>query len=84
MPNLTTPLTPRRLAPRLAAARTQLRAHRQARASQRSLERELATYVSDSDLNDLSAILDRHSDADAEDIRQILAAQRTSLLLGGK
>ena len=37
--------------------------------------RELATYHSQADLDDLHAILDRYSDTETRDIRRILAAQ---------
>ena len=57
--------------------RTQLRDSRDAHAARASLARELATYNSQSDLDDLHAILDRHSDQDTADIRRILAAQRS-------
>jgi hypothetical protein len=36
----------------------------------------LASYTSQQDLNDLDAILDRHSDEETAGIRQILTAQR--------
>ena len=46
---------------------------REARATHRVLARELASYTSQSDLDDLHAILDRHSDEETRDIRRILA-----------
>jgi hypothetical protein len=46
------------------------------RAARTSLERDLASYTSPGDLNDLDAILDRHSEEDTADIRRILAAPR--------
>jgi hypothetical protein len=55
------------------ALRGQLRHIRQAHADRKALERELATYTSQSDLADLHAILDRYSDAETADIRRILA-----------
>ena len=42
-----------------------------------ALERELASYNSAADLDDLHAILDRYSDTETADIRRILAAQRS-------
>ena len=60
------------------AIREELRNARAARAAHKSLERELASYTSPSDLNDLDAILDRHSDAETADIRRILAARRSA------
>ena len=55
--------------------RTQLRDSRDARAARASLERELASYNSQSDLDDLHAILDRYSDQETRQIRRILAYQ---------
>ncbi len=56
--------------------RTQLRENRKERAERAQLERELASYNSPSDLDDLHAILDRYSDQETADIRRILAAQQ--------
>jgi hypothetical protein len=53
----------------------QLRGTRVERAEQRALELELADYTSEKDLVELFAILDRHSDAEGEDIRRILGAR---------
>jgi hypothetical protein len=47
----------------------------QERAAERALEHELADYTSEKDLTELAAILDRHSDADGEDIRRVLGAR---------
>jgi hypothetical protein len=55
------------------ALRGQLRHTREAHATRRTLERELASYTSQSDLDDLHAILDRYSDKDTAKIRRILA-----------
>ncbi len=57
--------------------RTQLRDSRDAHTARAALQRELASYNSPADLDDLHAILDRHSDQDTADIRRILAAQRS-------
>jgi hypothetical protein len=57
--------------------RTQLRDSHDARAAKATLARELASYNSPEDLNDLHAILDRYSDQETADIRRILAAQRS-------
>jgi hypothetical protein len=57
--------------------RTQLRDSRDAHAARTALQRELASYNSPSDLDDLHAILDRYSDQDTRDIRRILASQRS-------
>jgi hypothetical protein len=67
----------RPLASLWTTVRTQLRDSRDARTARTALERELASYNSPSDLNDLDAILDRYSDQDTADIRRILAAQRS-------
>jgi hypothetical protein len=55
--------------------RTQLRDSRDAHTARAALQRELASYNSPADLDDLHAILDRYSDQDTADIRRILAAQ---------
>jgi len=57
--------------------RTQLRDRREAHAAQAALERELASYNTQGDLNDLHAILDRYSDSETAGIRRILASQRS-------
>jgi hypothetical protein len=58
-----------------ATVRTQLRGSRDARTAQAELERELASYNTPEDLNDLHAILDRYSDSETAGIRRILASQ---------
>ncbi len=55
--------------------RTQLRESRDAHTARVMLERELASYNSQSDLDDLHAILDRYSEQETRDIRRILAVQ---------
>jgi len=62
--------------PTITAIRDRIRDSREAHASRAALERELASYNSQSDLDDLHAILDRYSDRDTVQIRRILAAQR--------
>ena len=57
--------------------RTQLRESRGAHAARASLARELASYNSAADRDDLDAILDRYSEQETRDIRRILAAQRS-------
>ena len=57
--------------------RSQLRGSREAHATKAALERELATYNTPADLNDLHAILDRYSDKDTVQIRRILATRRS-------
>jgi hypothetical protein len=65
-----------------AAIRGQYRATRAARAARKSLARDLASYTSPHDLNDLEAILERYSDDETADIRRILAARRADLAQG--
>jgi hypothetical protein len=64
------------LRPRWAAIREELRVNRAARDARKSLERDLASYTSPGDLNDLDAMLARHSEEETADIRRILAARR--------
>jgi hypothetical protein len=59
----------------LTAVREQIRETRAAHAGRAALERELASYNSTSDLNDLHAILDRYSDHETAQIRRILASR---------
>jgi hypothetical protein len=56
--------------------RAQLRENREERAERAQLERELASYSSPADLDDLHAILDRYSAQETADIRRILAARQ--------
>jgi hypothetical protein len=64
------------LSPTWTTIRHQLRDHRRAYAARKSLERELAPYTTEYDLNDFEAILDRHSDADTAALRRILVGRR--------
>jgi hypothetical protein len=57
------------------ALRGQIRAARHALTARQALERELANYTSQSDLDDLYAMLDRYSDRETVQIRRILAAR---------
>jgi hypothetical protein len=59
----------------LTAVREHIRESREERAARAALERELASYSSRSDLNDLYAILDRYSDHETAQIRRILASR---------
>ena len=59
--------------PLLTALRGQLQHTRQSYSAHRALERELATRTSESDLNELHAILDRYSDRETVQIRRMLA-----------
>jgi hypothetical protein len=45
-------------------------------AARKTLEHDLASFTSPSDLNDLHAILDRYSDEETAEIRRILALCR--------
>jgi hypothetical protein len=65
--------------PTITEIRSRIRESRDAHAARTALERELASYNSQSDLDDLHAILDRYSDQETAQIRRILAAQRTPL-----
>lgn len=69
------------LGPLWTEIRAELRRSRQARADRRVLARELAAYTTDSDLNDLGAILARHSHEETAAIRQILAQRRADARL---
>lgn len=65
----------------MRAIRTSLRTSkrevlRAARAERKALKRDLATYTSPSDRNDLEAILARYSDEDTASIRSLLPARR--------
>jgi enoyl reductase-like protein len=64
------------LSPTWNTIKDQMRDMREARAARKSLERELAVYTSEEDLNDIEAILGRYSDAETADIRRILAGRR--------
>ena len=61
--------------PLTAGIRSRLR---RPRAARRSLERDLASYTSERDLNDLDALLQRYSEEETADIRRILAARRVA------
>ena len=62
--------------PTITAIRSRIRDRRDAHAARSALERELSSYNSPSDLDDLHAILDRYSDQETVQIRRILAAQQ--------
>jgi hypothetical protein len=64
------------LSPTWTAIREQLRDRREAHAARKALEHELAAYISETDLNDFEAILDRHSDEETAVIRGYLAGRR--------
>ncbi len=58
-----------------ATVRDEFRDARAARAARKALEHDLSGCTSQADLNDLGAILDRHSEEETADIRRILAAR---------
>lgn len=62
----------RRSFPALADVRDELRERRLARREYRALERDLASYTSRSDVDDLMAVLDHQNGPEAEQIREIL------------
>jgi hypothetical protein len=55
-----------------------LTAIRETRTARRTLQNELASYTTQAELNDLEAILDRHSDEETADIRRFLASRRAA------
>lgn len=68
----------------LTAVRDELRERRKARAEERALERELATYATVSEVDDLLGSLRGQDDAEVDRIRSILTRnlqhhQRTSI-----
>jgi hypothetical protein len=63
---------------RLTAIRGDRRGTREARAARKALQHELSSYTTPSELNDLEAILDRHSDEETADIRRFLATRRVA------
>ena len=65
--------------PTITAIRSRIRESRDAHVARASLKRELASFNSPSDLDDLHAILDRYSDRETAQIRRILAGQRPPL-----
>ncbi len=58
------------------AIRGQLHHARATHTARRQLQRELASYNSISDLNDLHAILDRYPDRDTASMRRMLTSYR--------
>jgi len=62
----------------LTAIRGRLRESRDARSARKALKRDLESYTSDADLNDLHAILDRYSDQETAEIRRLLASRRVA------
>ncbi|MGY2874077.1 hypothetical protein ACVW00_001267 [Marmoricola sp. URHA0025 HA25] len=56
----------------VATVRDELRDRRQVRATRRTLERELATYTTASDVNDLLGSLRGQDDAAIQQIREVV------------
>lgn len=57
----------------LTVLRDDLRARRAARAARRKLDRELATYRTTAERDDLAAMLDRYDDETAAPVREALS-----------
>jgi hypothetical protein len=56
----------------VATVRDELRDRRQARTARRSLERELASYTTEADVNDLLGAVQTEDTTDADHIREIV------------
>jgi hypothetical protein len=56
----------------VATVRDELRERRQVRAARRTLERELASYTTVSDVNDLLGAMSGQDGAAADEVREIL------------
>ncbi len=69
----------------LLVLRAELLVRRANRRRRRQLAAELATYTSQSDVNDLCALLDTYPDGQTCEIREILSAQqmRRTWMAGG-
>jgi len=61
--------------PTITALRSRISESRDAHAARSALARELSSYNTPSDLDDLHAILDRYNDRETIQIRRILATQ---------
>ena len=61
--------------------RSSLASRRGARLERRSLERQLASYTSESDRLELDAILARHSAEDSSELRSIINRQAMDRLI---
>lgn len=60
----------------VATVRDELRERRQERAARRSLERELASYTSPSEVNDLLALMSDVDSTEADAMREVLLRQQ--------
>jgi hypothetical protein len=56
----------------VATVRDELRERRLERAARRNLERELATYTTEAEVNDLLGAISGQDGADADQVREIL------------
>jgi hypothetical protein len=66
------------LSPLWTAARDELRTRRAARASRMTLERELASFTTPAEQNELDAILERYPADQVAEIRQIVNRLRAA------
>jgi hypothetical protein len=60
----------------VATVRDELRERRQERAARRSLERELASYTSASEVNDLLTLMSDVDSTEADAMREVLLRQQ--------
>lgn len=60
----------------VATVRDELRERRQERAARRTLERELATYTTPAEVNDLLTLINGVDSADADAMREVLVRQQ--------
>lgn len=68
------------LGARFFVLRASLTLRQAERRRRRQLENELASYATNSDLDDLGAILDRYPDNATHELREILAGQEIARL----
>ena len=64
--------------------RAELRARQSARAARKALERDLATYRTPAELDELHAILDRYAEEEVADLRQFVSRRRAEGMLLGR
>jgi hypothetical protein len=64
--------------------RAELRQRQSARAARKALERDLATYRSPAELNELNAILDRYAEDEVADIRQFVSRRQAEQMWLGR
>jgi hypothetical protein len=61
-----------------ATIREDLRARRSAREARNALERDIASYTTPAELNELNSMLQRHDDAEVVEIRRIVDRHRVA------